>query len=152
MKLAGLLPKHMCSDKARWSSCQQTCCHNSTLLARDIVRSCILRSVCLSCMSIPGMVAEGRPPGCRNALEDPWEEPDESMFTRSVSPEQAPDTPTYVEINFHQGDPVAINGKDLSPATLLTALNTVCPNCQLSCDAPPSADLAICCRWPAAVV
>ena len=61
----------------------------------------------------------------RNALEDPWQEPDETMFTRSVSPEQAPDIPTYVEVNFQQGDPVGINGQLLSPATLLTALNTV---------------------------
>ncbi len=37
-----------------------------------------------------------------NALEDPWTEPSESMFTRSVSPEQAPDTPTYVEIEFEK--------------------------------------------------
>ena len=45
------------------------------------------------------------------------------MFTRSVSPEQAPDTPTYVEIEFERGDPVAIDGYRLSPATLLTRLN-----------------------------
>jgi argininosuccinate synthase len=37
-----------------------------------------------------------------NALEDPWVEPDESMFSRSVSPEQAPDEPTYIEIEFAQ--------------------------------------------------
>jgi argininosuccinate synthase len=60
-----------------------------------------------------------------NALEDPWDEPSESMFTRSVSPEQAPDKPTYIEIEFEQGDPVAVNGTKLSPATLLTALNKV---------------------------
>ncbi|KAL4858327.1 Argininosuccinate synthase [Chlorella vulgaris] len=58
-----------------------------------------------------------------NALEDPWVEPSESMFTRSVSPEQAPDTPTYVEIEFEKGDPVGINGTRMSPATLLTELN-----------------------------
>jgi argininosuccinate synthase len=57
------------------------------------------------------------------ALEDPWVQPDESMFTRSVAPEKAPDTPTYVEIEFEKGDAVAINGKPLSPATLLTELN-----------------------------
>lgn len=45
------------------------------------------------------------------------------MFTRSVSPEQAPDTPTYVEIEFEKGDPVAIDGVAMSPATLLTKLN-----------------------------
>jgi argininosuccinate synthase len=57
------------------------------------------------------------------ALEDPWVQPDESMFTRSVAPEKAPDTPTYVEIEFEKGDAVAINGKPLSPASLLTELN-----------------------------
>ncbi len=57
------------------------------------------------------------------ALEDPWVQPDESMFTRSVAPEKAPDTPTYVEIEFEKGDAVAINGKPMSPATLLTELN-----------------------------
>jgi argininosuccinate synthase len=57
------------------------------------------------------------------ALEDPWVEPDEDMFTRSVSPENAPDKPTYVEIEFEQGNAVAIDGEKLSPATLLTKLN-----------------------------
>lgn len=62
---------------------------------------------------------------CSNALEDPWVEPDESMFTRSVSPFSAPDQPTYLEVNFEQGDPVGINSQRLRPATLLTALNEV---------------------------
>jgi argininosuccinate synthase len=57
------------------------------------------------------------------ALEDPWVQPDESMFTRSVAPEKAPDTPTYVEIEFEKGDAVAIDGTPMSPATLLTELN-----------------------------
>jgi argininosuccinate synthase len=57
------------------------------------------------------------------ALEDPWVEPDEEMYTRSVSPERAPDKPTYVEIEFERGDPVAIDGSRLSPAALLTRLN-----------------------------
>jgi len=56
-------------------------------------------------------------------LEDPWQEPMESMFTRSVSPEAAPDTPTFIELDFEAGDPVAIDGKKLSPAALLTRLN-----------------------------
>ena len=47
------------------------------------------------------------------------------MFTRSVSPEQAPDKPTYLEVDFEKGDPVALNGKKLSPATLLVQLNKV---------------------------
>ena len=61
----------------------------------------------------------------RNALEDPWQEPSQDMFTRSVSPEQAPDKATYLEIDFEKGDPVALDGKKLSPATLLAQLNEV---------------------------
>jgi argininosuccinate synthase len=57
------------------------------------------------------------------ALENPWNEPEEYIFTRSVSPEAAPDKPTYVEIDFEKGDPVAVDGKRLSPAALLTRLN-----------------------------
>ena len=57
------------------------------------------------------------------ALEDPGIQPDESMFTRSVSPEDAPDEATIVEIEFAKGDPVAIDGKKLSPAALLERLN-----------------------------
>ncbi|MDC0989208.1 argininosuccinate synthase [Rhodospirillales bacterium] len=58
-------------------------------------------------------------------LEDPWVEPNESMFTRSVSPEKAPNKPTTMEINFKDGDPIAINGVNLSPANFLTHLNEV---------------------------
>jgi len=57
------------------------------------------------------------------ALEDPFVEPDEDMFTRSVSPEKAPDKPTYVEIQFERGDAVAIDGVRMTPAQLLTKLN-----------------------------
>ena len=57
------------------------------------------------------------------ALEDPWVEPFEDMYTRSVSPEKAPDTPTYIEVEFEAGDAVAIDGVRLSPAALLTKLN-----------------------------
>jgi argininosuccinate synthase len=57
------------------------------------------------------------------ALEDPWVEPDEEMFTRTVSPELAPDKPTYVEIGFERGDPVSVDGERLSPAGLLRRLN-----------------------------
>ncbi len=57
------------------------------------------------------------------ALEDPWVGPDEEMFTRSVAPEAAPDTPTIVEIDFAAGDAVAVDGEALSPAALLTRLN-----------------------------
>ena len=57
------------------------------------------------------------------ALEDPWVEPDEDMFTRTVSPQNAPDKPTVVEIEFEAGDAVAVDGEKLSPAALLTRLN-----------------------------
>ncbi len=59
------------------------------------------------------------------ALEDPWVEPDDAIFTRSVSPEAAPDTPRYIEIRFEAGDPVAVDGETLSPAALLTRLNEI---------------------------
>ena len=57
------------------------------------------------------------------ALEDPWVEADQAMYTRSVSPEEAPNKPTYVEVEFEGGDAVAINNERLSPAELLTRLN-----------------------------
>jgi len=56
-------------------------------------------------------------------LEDPWQEPKESMFTRSISPENAPDVPTIIEIDFEGGDPVAIDHIKLSPPDLLARLN-----------------------------
>lgn len=58
-------------------------------------------------------------------LEDPWNEPPEDMFVMSVSPENAPDQPTHVEIEFKEGNPTAVNGKDMSPANLLAHLNTL---------------------------
>ena len=57
------------------------------------------------------------------ALEDPWVEPDEAMFVRTVAPEAAPDAAETVEIDFERGDPVAVNGEGLSPAALLQRLN-----------------------------
>ncbi|MEC8091472.1 MAG: argininosuccinate synthase [Pseudomonadota bacterium] len=56
-------------------------------------------------------------------LEDPWVAPEEYVFSRSVSPEDAPDKPTEIEIEFEAGDPVAIDGVKMSPATLLARLN-----------------------------
>ena len=56
-------------------------------------------------------------------LEDPWVAPEEYVFSRSVSPEDAPNEPTEIEITFKSGDPVAIDGVEMSPATLLTELN-----------------------------
>ena len=58
-------------------------------------------------------------------LEDPWNEPEESMFKLSVSPEKAPDSPTYIELDFEHGNPVAIDGERLGPVELFTKLNTL---------------------------
>ena len=58
-------------------------------------------------------------------LEDPWNEPDEDMFKLTVSPEKAPDKPTYVEIDFERGTPTAIDGQRLGPVELMTKLNSL---------------------------
>jgi argininosuccinate synthase len=56
-------------------------------------------------------------------LEDLWNEPSEDMFVLTCSPEKAPDKPTEVVISFVNGDPVAVDGEELSPANLLARLN-----------------------------
>ena len=56
-------------------------------------------------------------------LENPWEEAPPYVYQRTVSPEDAPDQASYVEIEFLKGDPIAIDGEKLSPATLLAKLN-----------------------------
>jgi len=56
-------------------------------------------------------------------LEDPWNEPEASMFKLSKSPEEAPDQATYIELEFKQGNPTALDGEELSPAAMLTRLN-----------------------------
>jgi argininosuccinate synthase len=56
-------------------------------------------------------------------LEDPWVEPPDYVFQRTISPEEAPDEPTEIEIGFQRGDAVTLNGKKMSPAEMLTALN-----------------------------
>ena len=58
------------------------------------------------------------------ALEDPWVSADEDMFTRTVSPELAPEDAEEVIIGFEEGTPISVNGKKLSPAQLLEDLNT----------------------------
>ncbi|MFW5708662.1 MAG: argininosuccinate synthase [Chloroflexota bacterium] len=58
-------------------------------------------------------------------LEDPWNEPETRMFQLTVSPEDAPDEPTYVEIGFEQGVPISLNGEELSPVELYTRLNKI---------------------------
>ena len=58
-------------------------------------------------------------------LEDPWQEVPDYVYSRTVNPEDAPEKPTFIEIEFKSGDPVAVDGKAMSPATLLTHLNAL---------------------------
>ena len=58
-------------------------------------------------------------------LEDPWSEPPADMFLWTRSPEQAPDRPEYVEVEYVRGDPASVNGKKLAPARLLHQLNEI---------------------------
>jgi len=58
-------------------------------------------------------------------LENPWSPATDDMYTMSVRPEDAPDKPEIIDITFKQGNPVAINGEEMSPATLLKQLNTL---------------------------
>ncbi len=58
-------------------------------------------------------------------LENPWNEPEDDMWLWTVSPEQAPDKPLYIELEFKGGDIIAINGKTLSPASVMEHLNKV---------------------------
>ncbi|MBI1424538.1 MAG: argininosuccinate synthase [Gammaproteobacteria bacterium] len=58
-------------------------------------------------------------------LEDPWAEPEEDMWRWSVSPEKAPDKPTYIELAFARGDITAIDGKSMTPAQVMAKLNTL---------------------------
>lgn len=84
---------------------------------------------------IPVPVTAAKPYSCdRNLLhisyeggilEDPWSEPPNDMFELTVSPEKAPDEPTYIDIDFEDGVPVKIDGKSMKPAKLLGALNKI---------------------------
>ncbi len=56
-------------------------------------------------------------------LEDPWEEVPDYVYSRTVNPEDAPDAPEIITIDFEKGDGIALDGKAMSPATLLAALN-----------------------------
>ncbi|MCP3669920.1 MAG: argininosuccinate synthase [Gammaproteobacteria bacterium] len=58
-------------------------------------------------------------------LEDPWTEPSDDMWRWTVSPEHAPDDPTYIELTYEKGDIVAIDGETMSPATILETLNKI---------------------------
>jgi argininosuccinate synthase len=56
-------------------------------------------------------------------LEDPWDEVPDYVYSRTVNPEDAPDTPETITVDFERGDAVAVNGEGMSPATLLAKLN-----------------------------
>jgi argininosuccinate synthase len=56
-------------------------------------------------------------------LEDPWAEPEEDMWLWTVSPEKAPDEPTYIELGFERGDVVSLDGKSMSPGLIMETLN-----------------------------
>ncbi len=58
-------------------------------------------------------------------LEDPWAEPDPSMFVLTTAPEKAPDQPEYVTVDFERGNPVGVNGARLGPVALLEKLNAL---------------------------
>lgn len=58
-------------------------------------------------------------------LEDPWREPPEDMYRMVIPPEKAPDRAVYIEIDYEQGNPVALNGERLSPDSLLRRLNKI---------------------------
>lgn len=56
-------------------------------------------------------------------LEDPWDEVPDYVYSRTVNPEDAPDAPEFITVDFERGDGIALNGEAMSPATLLAALN-----------------------------
>jgi argininosuccinate synthase len=58
-------------------------------------------------------------------LENPWAEPEESMYALTVSPEKAPDKPQYVEIEFENGNPITVDGKNLGPVEVVETLNRI---------------------------
>jgi argininosuccinate synthase len=84
---------------------------------------------------IPVPVTQQKPYSCdRNllhisyeggVLEDPWSEPPENMFEMTVSPEKAPDAPVYLDIDFENGVPRKVDGKELGPVELLSTLNKI---------------------------
>jgi argininosuccinate synthase len=60
-----------------------------------------------------------------NELEDPWTEPADGMWLRTTAPEEAPDEPRYVELDYEKGDIVAVDGERMSPAQVIAALNGI---------------------------
>lgn len=85
----------------------------------DVPITSTLKSIYSRDRNIFHMSHEGGP------LENPWNEPEEPMFRLTVSPEEAPDKPEYIEIEFEKGTPVAINGEALPTVELFTKLNRI---------------------------
>ncbi|MFQ3567341.1 MAG: argininosuccinate synthase [Aggregatilineales bacterium] len=85
----------------------------------DVPITSTLKSIYSRDRNIFHMSHEGGP------LENPWNEPEEPMFRLTVSPEEAPDKPEYVEIEFEKGTPVAVNGEALPTVELFTKLNKI---------------------------
>ncbi len=85
--------------------------------AHNIPVSASLKSIYSRDRNLWHLSHEGGP------LEDPWLEPEETMFQLSVAPEEAPDQAEVVEIEFESGTPIAVNGEPLSPAALVAKLN-----------------------------
>ncbi len=87
--------------------------------AHNVPVSATLKSIYSRDANLWHLSHEGGP------LENPWNEPEEDMYQLSVSPEEAPDEPEYVEIEFDSGTPVAVNGQKLSPAKIVEVLNAI---------------------------
>jgi len=85
--------------------------------AHNVPVSATLKSIYSRDRNLWHLSHEGGP------LEDPWHEPEEEMYTLTVSPQAAPDVPEEIELRFESGEPVALNGAKLSPAELITELN-----------------------------
>lgn len=86
-------------------------------VARNIPISATLKSIYSRDANLWHLSHEG------GMLEDPWIEPEETMYQISVAPENAPDQAAYVDIQFESGTPIAINGNKLSPASIIAYLN-----------------------------
>lgn len=87
--------------------------------AHNVPVSATLKSIYSRDRNLWHLSHEGGP------LEDPWLEPEESMYQLTVSPEEAPEQGEIVEIGFESGTPVSVNGEQLSPAALVTKLNVL---------------------------
>ncbi len=87
--------------------------------ARDIPVTATEKSIFSRDRNLWHLSHEGGP------LEDPWKEPEEGMYLMSAAPDNAPDEPEYVEIEYEAGTPIAVDGETMSPANLVTCLNAM---------------------------